>query len=59
MEEAVELLKKLQPKKAYLTHISHLMGKHDVVQKELPNFIELAYDGLEITLTNFDTTLGG
>ncbi len=52
LDEAVELLKKLQPKKAYLTHISHLMGKHDVVQKELLDFIELAYDGLEITLSN-------
>lgn len=48
LEEAIELLEKLKPKKAYLIHISHLMGKHDVVMKELPNFIELAYDGQEL-----------
>lgn len=50
LADAIELLKKLKPKKAYLTHISHLLGKHDDVQKELPNFIEIAYDGLEINL---------
>jgi phosphoribosyl 1,2-cyclic phosphate phosphodiesterase len=48
LDEAVELLVKLKPKKAYLTHISHLMGKHDDVAKELPDFIEIAYDGLVI-----------
>ncbi|MBW6482296.1 MAG: MBL fold metallo-hydrolase [Vicingaceae bacterium] len=50
LEEAIELLEKLKPKKAYLIHISHLMGKHDAVMKELPSFIELAYDGLELDL---------
>lgn len=50
LEEAVELLVKLKPKKAYLTHISHYMGKHDEVQKELPDFIEIAYDGLSFNL---------
>ena len=48
LDEAVELLKELKPKKAYLTHISHLLGKHFEVQKELPNFIQIAYDGLII-----------
>ncbi|MCD4773146.1 MAG: MBL fold metallo-hydrolase [Bacteroidales bacterium] len=50
LNEAVELLKELKPEKAYLTHISHLMGLHDEVSKELPSFIELAYDGLRINL---------
>ncbi|MCB0409108.1 MAG: MBL fold metallo-hydrolase [Flavobacteriales bacterium] len=50
MDEAVELLQKLKPKKAYLTHISHLLGKHEEVQKELPNFIEIAYDGLSFSI---------
>jgi len=48
LSEAVELLKQLKPKKAYLTHISHYLGCHDKIQKELPDFIELAYDGLKI-----------
>lgn len=46
LDEAIALLTELKPKKAYLTHISHLLGKHDEVQKELPDFIEIAYDGL-------------
>lgn len=49
LQEAIDLLKELKPKKAYLTHISHLMGLHNNISKELPGFIELAYDGLEIT----------
>jgi len=48
LEEAIELVNELKPKKTYLTHISHLMGKHEDVQKILPDHIELAYDGLEI-----------
>ena len=50
LEEAIELVAELKPKKTYLTHISHLMGKHEDVQNELPEHIELAYDGLEIIL---------
>ncbi len=48
LEEAVSVLKFLRPEKAYITHISHLMGLHKEVNKELPDFIELAYDGLQI-----------
>lgn len=48
LDEAISLLEKINPKKAYLTHISHLMGKHHEVSKELPDFIEIAYDGLII-----------
>lgn len=46
LSEAIELLEELNPKKAYLTHISHYLGKHDNVQNEIPHFIEIAYDGL-------------
>lgn len=49
-EEAVEILQKLQPEQAYLTHISHQMGLHEEVEKELPPFIKLAYDGLKINI---------
>lgn len=50
LDEAVELLKELNPKKAYLTHISHLLGNHDEVQKELPDFIQIAHDEMSIEL---------
>ncbi len=50
LSEAVALLEKLKPKKAYLTHISHYLGKHDEVQKELPDFIQIAHDGLVLDI---------
>jgi phosphoribosyl 1,2-cyclic phosphate phosphodiesterase len=48
--EAVAILEKLQPEKAYLTHLSHFVGLHEHVNSQLPSFVELAYDGLEIIL---------
>ncbi len=50
LEEAVKILEFLRPEKAYITHISHLMGFHDEVEKELPPFIRFAYDGLKLEL---------
>lgn len=50
LQEAVDLAKELQVPQAYFTHISHQLGKHDDVNKELPPGIELAFDGLEINL---------
>lgn len=46
LDEAIKVLEFIRPEKAYITHISHLMGKHKEVSKELPDFINLAYDGL-------------
>tara|TARA_B100000683_G_C12510784_1_gene560706 strand:+ start:13702 stop:14475 length:774 start_codon:yes stop_codon:yes gene_type:complete len=48
LEEALELIKELNPKRAFLTHISHYMGLHEDVSKELPNNVFLAFDGLTI-----------
>ncbi|PQA58869.1 MBL fold metallo-hydrolase [Siphonobacter curvatus] len=50
LPEALEIIEKLQPKVAYLTHISHSMGLHAQVEAELPPHVHLAYDGLKITL---------
>ena len=50
LEEALQLIKELKPKKAYLTHISHLMGKHEEVNSSLPENVEIAYDTLSITI---------
>lgn len=52
LEEALALIEILQPKKTYLTHISHLLGKHDSIQAQLPENVFLAYDGLQIELEN-------
>ncbi len=48
LNEALALIEEIQPKKAYLTHISHLLGSHDEVSASLPSHVELAYDGLTI-----------
>ena len=48
LQEALDLIADIKPKKAYLTHISHLLGSHDEVSKMLPENVELAYDGLSI-----------
>ena len=50
LEEAIAVIKEIRPEKAYLTHISHLMGRHDDVSKELPDNVEIAYDGLQVEL---------
>ena len=48
LQEAIDLMIELKPKRAYFTHISHQLGLHNDVERELPSFIKLAYDGLRI-----------
>lgn len=50
LEEALKIIKFLEPEKAYLTHISHLMGFHDELEAELPKGVHVAYDGLKIKI---------
>lgn len=52
LSEAVAILTELQPEQAYITHISHRMGLHSDVNKTLPPFIRLGYDGQRIELEN-------
>ncbi len=49
-DQAIALVKELNPKKAYFTHISHQLGLHEEVAKELPFNIELAFDGLQLII---------
>ncbi len=46
LDEAVALVQELQIPEAYFTHISHQLGKHEDVERELPAGIHLAYDHL-------------
>lgn len=46
LKEAIELVQELKIPNAYFTHISHQLGKHDEVEKNLPQGIHLGYDGL-------------
>ena len=49
-DQAIDLVKELNPRKAYFTHISHQLGLHEEVTKELPLNIELAFDGLQLII---------
>ena len=50
LDEALDFIKKVNPEVAYLTHVSHLLGFHDEVEKKLPKNVFLAYDNLEINI---------
>ncbi|MCG2611864.1 MBL fold metallo-hydrolase [Flavobacterium sp. SM15] len=50
LEEALDFVALIQPERAYFTHISHNLGFHEEVEKNLPENVFLAYDNLEITI---------
>ena len=50
LEEALKIIKELKPKRTYLTHISHHLGFHAEVEKELPENVYLAYDELVLDI---------
>ncbi len=50
LQEAVDLSNAIQIPKVYFTHISHQMGLHKDVNADLPNHIQLAFDGLVLDL---------
>jgi len=49
VEQALELVEELSPRKAYFTHMSHEL-EHEATNASLPPGVELAYDGLRIEL---------
>jgi len=50
LEEALQYIERIQPKRCYLTHMSHSMGLHAETQASLPSQVFFAYDGLEINI---------
>ena len=50
LDEAISLSQELDVDQTFLTHISHQMGSHEDVSKELPSGIKLAYDMLSIAI---------
>jgi phosphoribosyl 1,2-cyclic phosphate phosphodiesterase len=48
LEEAIVLAQKIGAGRTYFTHISHQLGLHAEVEKELPDGIAIAYDGLKV-----------
>jgi len=45
LEQSINLIEEIKPKRALLTHISHHMGLHEEVNNQLPSNIQLAFDG--------------
>lgn len=50
LREALDFIEEIQPKTAYFTHISHLLGFHAEVESKLPEHVHLAYDGLTLEI---------
>lgn len=48
LEEAIDFAKKVGAKRTYVIHMSHGIGKHQETSEELPEGVELAYDGLVV-----------
>lgn len=49
-QQAIDLANELKVEKTFFTHISHQLGLSKEIEKELPPFIELAYDGLKLEI---------
>ncbi len=49
-QEAIDFVAEMQPEQAYFTHISHQLGEHRMVEKELPKNIRLGFDGLKFLI---------
>ncbi len=50
LKEALEVVEKVSAERTYLIHMSHFMGKHEKVEKQLPENVFLSYDGLKLEL---------
>jgi phosphoribosyl 1,2-cyclic phosphate phosphodiesterase len=50
IEQALEVIEELRPRRAYLTHISHELD-YESTNARLPDTVELSYDGLRVPLT--------
>ncbi len=52
VEEALALIARIKPRRAYLTHMSHEIGLHATTDPALPEGVHLAWDGLEVEIQN-------
>jgi phosphoribosyl 1,2-cyclic phosphate phosphodiesterase len=52
LDEAVEMVRHLGVPETWLIHLSHQMGLHGVIEKELPPGIRIAYDGLSFLVNS-------
>lgn len=52
LEQALAAIAELQPRQAFLTHVSHLMGRAAEINPGLPAGVQLAYDGQVLELAD-------
>lgn len=52
LEEALEVIHKIKPEQAFLTHLSHSFGKHQEIDSQLPENVHVAFDGLSFELNS-------
>ena len=50
VNEAIEIIKRVAPREAYLTHASHRIGLYSELEHQLPTGVKMAYDGLQIVI---------
>lgn len=50
LAEALEIINKIKPEKAYLTHFCHEIGRHEELSAKLPENVFASYDGLKFTV---------
>ena len=50
LADALDVIRRVSPRRAYLVHMSHQMGLHDEISKQLPDNVYFAYDGLQIEI---------
>ena len=50
LEEVLHFISLVRPKTTYLTHISHLFGFHEEIERKLPSNVHVAFDNLEINI---------
>ena len=52
LQQSLDVINKVKPRIAYLTHLSHDMGLHEEVEATLPQNVKIAYDNLIIEIPN-------
>jgi len=48
LNEVLQVVEMIKPEATFLTHLSHYIGKHDDLGRELPDGVFVGFDGLII-----------
>lgn len=52
IEEALAMIRDLNPRQAFLTHMNHEAGRYEDLARRLPDNVQPCYDGLKISIDN-------